>query len=140
MANKTVSIPLGMLSRKFYCHRCGQQLLRHKSTKLYQPGDPEYKKHAVRKTGNQIEFLIGSVEVTEYDFRCPQCNTFTQYKEQLVIENIQKRLGNHNLSQSELRSQEAYARDAINRRKTLLQILCWIVSIVLSILAYRLSA
>ena len=32
MAVKTTHIPIAMLLRKFYCHRCGSQLTRHPNT------------------------------------------------------------------------------------------------------------
>ena len=38
----TVSIPMAMLSKKYYCHKCGERLKRQKVTEIFNPGDPGY--------------------------------------------------------------------------------------------------
>ena len=140
MYSKSITIPFGMVTRKFYCHQCGQKLLRHSRTRTVRPGDPDYKKYAIRRSGSKITFWAGDVEVTEYDFRCPDCNVITPYDKQLVIEHIQKSLHKSCLTQSEIRTQEAQANIVINRKKTLRRILWWIAMLVLFAISLYFSA
>ena len=84
MGSKTVSIPAGMVFRKFYCHKCGQKLQRAARTFTVRPGDPDYKKYAIHKNGLRITFFPGDVQVTEYDFCCPDCHHVTGYREQQI--------------------------------------------------------
>lgn len=67
MKNRTVSIPVGMMTKKFCCCKCGERLSRKSRTWTVRPGDPDYRKHS--KIGRM--HVIGEVEVTEYDFQCP---------------------------------------------------------------------
>ena len=38
----TASIPVAMLFKKYYCHRCGERLKRQKVTETLDPGAPGY--------------------------------------------------------------------------------------------------
>ena len=140
MASKSSSIPFGMLTRKFYCHQCGKKLFRHSRTRTVCPGDPDYKKYAVRRHGLTVTFTPGNVEVTEYDFRCPECQIITHYDKQLVIEHIQKSLGKRCLAESEIRLEELQAQTIVNRKKMLYKILWWAAMLILFAIALYFSA
>ena len=136
MPRKTITIPIGMMARKFYCHHCGQELQRNKNTILYRPGDPDYKKHAVQRSGGRINVSFGDVEITEYNFCCPDCSAVIEYEDQLVIENIQKNLGHRCLTQAEVSSQKLQATDAVERRKVICEIFPWIGFVLAAILLW----
>jgi hypothetical protein len=126
MAVKTTHIPIAMLLRKFYCHRCGSQLTRHPNTNTYHPSDPGYWRH------NRIgrTHFLGPVEVTEYDFRCPQCNTICSLSEQQVTERIQKTVGRHILSAGDVQEYRLAAAAAQARKKRITSIIfttIWII-------------
>ena len=46
MKNKTTEFDLAMVTRTFYCHKCGSKLVRNARTRTIKQDDPEYKKHA----------------------------------------------------------------------------------------------
>ena len=138
MPSKSVSIPFGMVTRKFYCHQCGQILHRYPRSRTVRPGDPDYRKYAFRRIGGKLTFWFGDVEITEYEFRCYACDIFTKYDKQLVIEHIQKNSGKHRLMQSEIRAQESHAKVVVNRKKTLWRLFIWLIS--LALIAIYLSA
>lgn len=140
MSHKSITIPFGMVTRRFYCYQCGQKLLRHSRTRTVRPGDPDYKEYAIRRSGNKTTFWAGDVDVTEYDFRCPDCNIITQYDKQLVIEAIQKNLGKNRLTQSEILLQEAQAEVSVNKKKTLHRVLWLVAMLALFAIALYFSA
>ena len=70
MKNKTTEFDLAMVTRTFYCHKCGSKLVRNARTRTIQQDDPEYKKHARIRRGTTA---IGDIELTEYDFKCLNC-------------------------------------------------------------------
>ena len=125
MGSKTVSIPAGMVFRKFYCHKCGQKLQRAARTFTVRPGDPDYKKYAIHKNGLRITFFPGDVQVTEYDFCCPDCHHVTGYREQQIIAHIQKKVGARVLSQSEILTWKDSAEVAVDRKKRIGKLLWW---------------
>ena len=111
MKNKAVSIPMGMLIKKFYCHKCGERLRRHHKTRIVKRGDPDYNKHNIDGI-----YTSGDIEVTEYDFQCPSCGNIIEYDEQCVIENIQKRLDKNVLSEEEFANHKASAKKQVDRK------------------------
>lgn len=99
MKNKSFSIPIGMVIKKFYCHKCGERLTKRANTRTVKPGESDYKKY------NKISrrtYMIGDVEVTEYDFQCPSCGNIIGYDEQCLVRKIQKRLRKNILSKDEI--------------------------------------
>ena len=111
MKNKSVSIPIGMVTKKFYCHKCGERLCKYPNTRTVKPGDPDYRKHSKI---NHLH-MVGDVEVTEYDFRCPACENIIEYDEQRVVGKIQKQLSKNILSDEELLNNRGKAEDLMNR-------------------------
>lgn len=98
MKNWVSSIPFAMLTKKFFCHKCGDKLVRKAKYRTSKPGDPDYNKYS----GMLDMHVVGDIEVTEYDFICPSCNSITVFKEQCVIGRIQKLFGKKVLSQAEI--------------------------------------
>lgn len=136
MKNKRYSMPLGMLTRKFYCHECGARLEKKSKTRTVKRGDPDYREHSM--IGHTHYF--GDVELTEYDaFRCPSCDKIISYDDQCVIEKIQKRLGKHILSQSELDENAEAAKASIERKAKITQIIVWTVFAALFAFAVYMS-
>ena len=99
MKNKSVSIPMGMVTKKFYCHKCGEKLQKFAKTRTVKPGDPDYKEHS---RFNHRTHMIGDVEVTEYDFKCPACHNMITYDEQQTMALIQKKLSKNTLSEDDI--------------------------------------
>ena len=132
MNNKSVSIPISMLTHSFICHQCGYKLQRKARKRIVRRGDSDFLKHAVQRTGKTIIFLAGDVEITEYDFYCPYCHTTIRFDDQLVIEYIQKKIGNCILANSEIRTHEAEGKYSVKRRKLLSRILWWVLMLALT--------
>ena len=118
MKNKQTSIPIGMLTKKFLCHKCGERLSKHPKTRLVKRGDPDYEKY--NRIGHAR--MIGDVEVTEYDFQCPSCGNITEYGEQCVIEKIQKTLDKSILSEEEISEHKANAKEEIDKKAKIFHI------------------
>ncbi len=131
MKNKSTSIPVGMLTKKFFCHKCGERLTRHPKTRIVKRGDPDYKKY--NHIGHTHIIGSGDVEVTEYDFQCPSCGNITKYDEQCVIEKIQKKLDKTILSEGEILDHKADAKDQINKKTKIFNII--FTAITLAVLA-----
>ena len=128
MKNKSTSIPVAMLIKKFYCHCCGGLLIKNKRTRTIRRGDPDYKEHS--RIGRT--HMIGDIELTEYDFKCPDCGRITSFDEQCVIENIQKNVGKHILSQAEITEHTPKAEADLKRKRNITNIIAKIVFIALT--------
>ena len=128
MNNKSISIPVAMLIKKFYCHCCGGLLIKNKRTRTIRRGDPDYKEHS--RIGRT--HMIGDIELTEYDFKCPDCGRITSFDEQCVIENIQKNVGKHILSQAEITEHTPKAEADLKRKRNITNIIANIVFIALT--------
>jgi predicted RNA-binding Zn-ribbon protein involved in translation (DUF1610 family) len=132
MNNKSISIPVTMLIKKFYCHCCGGLLIKNKRTRTIRRGDPDYKEHS--RIGRT--HMIGDIELTEYDFKCPDCGRITSFDEQCVIENIQKNVGKHILSQAEITEHTPKAEADLKRKRNITNIIVKIVFIALTAIIY----
>ena len=92
----TVSIPVAMLFKKYYCHKCGTRLKRQKVTQILKPGDPGYEAAKDRIFDNHmIVGKSGTISVTEYIFRCSSCTGTTTFDEQEDIATKQKYAKSH---------------------------------------------
>jgi len=130
MKNKSSSIPVAMLVKKFYCHCCGNRLVKNPRTRTVRRGDPDYKEHS--RIGDM--HMIGDVEVTEYDFKCPHCGKIISYDEQCIFSIIQKALGKHILSENEISALTAEASTELKRKRRITEITVKIVFILLAAL------
>lgn len=118
MKNKSTSIPVAMLTKKFYCHKCGERLSKHPKTRIVKRGDPDYNKYAVDEIHPS-----GDIEVTEYNFQCPSCGNITKYDEQCVIEKIQKKLDKTILSEGEISEHKANAKEEIDKKAKIFNVI-----------------
>ena len=117
MKNKKSTMPAGMLFKRF-CHHCGTRLEKCANTRTVKPGDSDYKEH--RRIGTHRTRFIGDVEVTEYTgYECPNCKNQIAYDEQIIISNIQKKLGKKVLSEEEIIKEEDRAKRKIKNKKLL---------------------
>lgn len=112
MKNKvTVLAPARM--KEVYCHKCGDLLMKHANTRIVKRGDPDYKKHSRLGRGR---YVIGDIELTEYDLECMTCKTYISYDEQRPIMMVQKELGKNILSDEELDAQRPAVQKKLDRR------------------------
>ncbi|MBE6652916.1 MAG: hypothetical protein E7610_05830 [Ruminococcaceae bacterium] len=87
----TVSIPVAMLFKKYYCHKCGKLLKRQKVTEALNPGDPGYEAAKDQIFDNHmIVGTRGPISVTHYVLQCAACNTTITFDEQEDIAVKQK--------------------------------------------------
>ncbi len=128
MNNKSSSIPVAMLTKKFYCHKCGERLSKHSKTRTVKPGDPDYREH--NRINHRIH-MVGEVEVTEYDFQCYGCGNIIEYDEQYVVGKIQKQLRKNVLSEEEIHNKRGKVEDTINRNARVLKAIFTVASLVI---------
>ena len=134
MKNKSVSIPMGMVTKKFYCHKCGELLGKHPKTRILSPGDPDYRKH---NRINRKTHIIGDIEVTEYDFQCPACKNVIEYDEQCVVRKIQKQLRKNILSDEEVLNNRGKVEDSMNRNAKVFKVIFSVVALaVIGLILY----
>lgn len=127
MTNRSCSVPIGMVTRKFYCHECGERLVRHSRTRTIKRGDPDY--HRYSRIGRT--HMIGDVELTEYDFKCLSCDRVVGYEEQCVIGAMQKSLGKRTLSPAEVSENMDKAQAALDRKRKIGSVIVKVLSLAL---------
>lgn len=92
----TVSIPVAMIFKKYYCHKCGERLKRKKVTETFNSGDPGYEIAWNQIYSNMhIGGKRGAVSVTEFVFACSTCDTTITFEEQEEIAVKQKYAKSH---------------------------------------------
>jgi len=134
MKNKSVSIPMAMVTKKFYCHKCGERLSKHPKTRTVKPGNPDYRKH---NSINHRTHMIGDVEVTEYDFQCSACGNVIEYDEQCVIGKIQKQLRKNILSDEEVLNNRGKAENSMDRNAKIFKVIFSLVALaVIGLILY----
>ena len=128
-------MPAGMLFKRF-CHHCGTRLEKCGNTRTFKPGDSDYEEH--RRIGMHRTRFIGDVEVTEYTgYECPNCKNQIAYDEQIIISNIQKKLGKKVLSEEEIEKEKASAQIKQKRKDTANKIIFFsIMFIALALTVY----
>ncbi len=129
---KSYSIPFGMAFRRFYCCKCGTRFKRNPITRTVRPGDPDYLKHC--RSGNKY-VLMGDIELTEYNFKCPSCEHEIDYHAQCTIREIQKILGRHTLSDEEVKQHRAEAKKSQEKRQKVTEIAVIAAVIVIACVA-----
>ena len=133
MKNKSVSIPMAMITKKFFCHKCGERLIRNARTRTIKRGDPDFKEHS--RVGRS--HLIGDVELTEYDFKCPACGKIIRYEEQCVIGKIQKQLRKKILSDEEVINNREKAEDSMDKNANIFKVIIYLVALsVIGLILY----
>ena len=133
---KQISIPTGMLLKKYYCHKCGNKLEKLSYTNTIAPGDPDYLKYSYTRIGGKHRFTFGKIEHTEIrNFMCPHCNEIILYDEQKIIAKVQKQLDKHILAEFELQANREKAEASIRRNGILLKVLSGVATVVIVALA-----
>ena len=135
MKSSSYSIDMAMVTRRFYCRKCGERLVKNPRTRLIRRGDPDYKKHS--RIGRM--HVIGDIEHTEYDFKCLSCDTVIECDEQYVVEKIQKRLGKTIISEAEYAENHIEARAYFERKKKIIEKTVKIATVILIVLVFCLS-
>ena len=127
MKNKKNTMPAGMLFKRF-CHHCGTRLEKCANTRTVKRGDSDYEEH--RRIGRTR--VIGDVEVTEYTgYECPNCKNQIAYDEQIIISNIQKKLGKKVLSEEEIEKEKVGAQIKQKRKDTANKIIFFSIIFIL---------
>lgn len=133
MKNKSISIPAGMVFKKFYCHKCGEKLVKEPKKRIVTPKDADYREY--NSIGNM--HVIGDIEVTEYDFKCPSCGNIIKYDEQCVIGKIQKKLDKKELYEQDILENREKIENKINRNKKIYKFVLGIVTaIIVGVVVY----
>lgn len=130
MRKKSSSIPLAMLTKKFYCHKCDVKLERNPVTRTIKHDDPDYKKY---RTNGVLSF--GDIQHTYYNFKCPSCGRIIEYDEQCVVEKIQKYVGRHTVSDTEIELCKNQVRKKLLRQRKIKQIVVTILFFALVLFA-----
>ena len=129
--NERFIMPRAMKKRKFYCSCCGEKLIPYPRTRIVKRGDSDYKEHSYLGNGKR---LIGDIELTEYDFKCISCDKLISYDEQCVIEEIQKNVGAHTLSQDKLTENYEKANATLKRKRKIRSIISKLFGTAVAIL------
>ena len=129
--NKKSIMPRAMKKRNFYCSCCGEKLIPYPKTRIVKRGDPDHKEHSYFGQGKR---LIGDIELTEYDFKCLSCEKFTSFDEQCVIEEIQKYVGSHILSQDNINENFEKATATLNQKRRIKAIISKLFGLTITIL------
>lgn len=128
--NEVSNMPRAMKKREFFCCSCGNKLIPYPKTRILKRGDPDYKGHS--RLGRM--HLIGDIELTKYDFKCISCDKLITYEEQCVIEEIQKCVGSHTLSQNIINENIEKAKATLERKKKTRNILNKTIGAIATIL------
>ena len=129
--NERSIMPLAMKRRKFHCSCCGEKLIPYPKTRIVKRGDPDYKEHSYFGRGTR---LIGDIELTEYDFKCLSCDKLISYDEQCVIEEIQKHIGAHTLTQDNINDNYEKASATLKRKRKIINIISKLFGAIATIL------
>ena len=128
MKNKSISIPAGMLFKKFYCHKCGERLSKHPIVRTVKCGDPEYQKHKYHRA---VYYVGDAIEVREFNhFKCPTCENVIHYNEQLIVRRIQKLLEKQTLSEEEIERNLQQAKKHLKRKRRIRNILVGALALI----------
>ena len=138
MKNKKASISTGMLTKKFYCHKCGGSLNKYARTRIIKPGDPDYREHS--RIGRTR--FVGDIELTEYDFKCSSCENIIGYDDQCVISEIQKQFHKNTLSEEEFVENEGRIKEARDKQAKVLKIVFYAIAaiIVALLICFKLAS
>ena len=85
LTNYEIIIPVGMIFKKMYCHKCGTRLKKERITKTYKKGEPGF-----RKTGRSTTLGVSKLQESNYIYKCPKCGAEITYDNQCVIAKKQK--------------------------------------------------
>lgn len=116
-----------MLTKKYYCHKCQERLHKFAKTRTVKPEDPDYRQH--NKLNHRTR-MIGEVELTEYDFKCPVCQNIISFDEQEIISSIQKILAKKDLTDNEIEFNLAKAKKAKAKKEHIKKVIFIVLSLL----------
>ncbi len=128
-AGYTKTIHIGMIFKKHFCHKCGARLSKNPNARLISPGDKDWKKH--NRVGKMRIAPVGDIQVTEYNFKCPDCGSIIEYDEQAAIHKIQKKLKSNVLSATELEQNKEWATKSVKKIKKIQGVISKIITLIL---------
>lgn len=111
MKNKSYSIPLGMVFKKYYCSECGKRLIKFKTHRIVTKKDKDYYQYHDIGTYPRIDY-----DVYNYEFTCDNCKRNISYTEQCIIEKIQKKLKKRILLQTEIKENYKIEQEIENKK------------------------
>lgn len=90
-------IPVGMIFKKMFCHKCGAKLKKEKISETYEEGDQEYSNKILGHS------TLGMSQITKsyYIYKCPSCGAKISYECQCAIAKKQKLLKKKILNEDE---------------------------------------
>ena len=80
------TIPVGMIFKKMFCHKCGARLKKEKITRIYKKGQFGYSNDIL---GHSTLGMSEKV-MSYYIYQCPNCGSKISYNDQCVIAKKQK--------------------------------------------------
>ena len=83
-----ITIPVGMIFKRMFCHKCGAQLKKEKITKIYKKGEEGYSNKILGHS------TLGMSEISNsyYIYMCTNCGSKINYDYQCIIAKRQKLL------------------------------------------------
>jgi len=111
MRGFSTSIPMGMIFKKYYCSHCGNKLIKEKTHRVVTKDDKDY--YQYHDVGN---FPKLDYNVYSYQFKCPHCNKRIAYKEQVIINQIQKDYKSKVLSPIQIKEKYKFYKNKISKR------------------------
>ena len=98
---RKINIPVRMMFRRAYCHKCGAKLKKEAVTNISQKGDLNYSNQIIPF---QTTLGMSQIKKTSYIYRCLKCNSTITYDNQCIIVRKQKKLKKVILMDDELKS------------------------------------
>ena len=99
MKSKNYSVRLSMIFKKYYCSKCGTRLKKEKTHRVVTKKDWDYYRYH-----NAGTFPERDYDVYDHRWKCPGCEARISFREQCIMERIQKKNGSRILSSSDIKA------------------------------------
>lgn len=92
-----VEIPVGMIFKRMFCHKCGTKLKKLKITEEFKKGEEGFQNTLLG------HHTLGMTAISKayYIYMCPNCGSIISYNDQCVIAKKQKLLKKKILNENE---------------------------------------
>lgn len=127
MNGKNISIPFGMVFKKYYCFKCGTRLVKERTHRVVTKDDKDY-----YQFHDYNMFPRVAHDVYSYRFKCPSCKARISFDEQCIIERIQKKFKSKALSSNEIKDNYKEFKEKNNKRVLIRNIVIPFVFILLA--------
>lgn len=132
MKGKNWTIPFGMVLKKYYCSNCGTRLQKERLHRVVTKDDKDYYQYH-----DYNNFPRYDHDVYSYRFKCPSCLKRISFKEQCIIERIQKTKNTKILSLDEIKDNYNCSKYKDNKRVLIRNIVIFLIfTIILFIISY----